>query len=147
VRPHYKLVKTMKDEFISFEKTNHNNPYDNPHLLKAEDILGYMLSYKRPFSEGDRFYLLRVKKKLHKEVCLNCIRYPDNSIEQMAQGRRPIVKYKVLDVEKSKEQHKPVFKEVERKSWLTCDGCRVLKCKQAFNREIKCVLEVRFKLS
>ena len=90
---------------------------------------------------------LRVKKKLHKEVCLNCIRYPDNSIEQMAQGRRPIVKYKVLDVEKSKEQHKPVFKEVERKSWLTCDGCRVLKCKQAFNREIKCVLEVRFKLS
>ena len=119
------------DEYISFAETSYGNPYSNLALLKAEDILGYMLSYKRPFTEGDKGYHLRIKKKLHKEVCEKCFRYPDNH------DSRPQIIKKVLDIEASKESRTAVTEaKYVTDTQLTCRGCRVLECKRSINREI-----------
>jgi len=130
-----KIFPPCSDEYISFEKTNYKNPYTNLCLLEMEDIFGYMLSYKRPFTKGDIGYLIRKRKKLHTDVCKFCYRLPENRQHQ-PYHLRPNVTLKRMDVEASKEEGSPVTFEVYEKDYLTCDGCRVMKLKQSMNREI-----------
>ena len=124
------------DEYISFKKTNHKNPYKCPIMLEVEDIFGKKLTYDRPFSKGDIRYLIRKKKYLHNNKCRECYRLPENRTQQ-PMFVRPNITTKHLDIESSKKEGCAVTFETYSKGFLTCDDCRVMKLKQSINREIK----------
>jgi len=127
--------KAPNDEYISFEKTNYRNPYNNRHVLEMEDIFGYMLTYKQPLSLGDAGYLIRKKKDLHTEVCKSCIRLPEFRQYQTDQDKR-LVTRKLMIPEESREAKEPIYELEARLLPSTCDGCRVMKLKQAVNDTI-----------
>ena len=65
----------ITDKYISFMHTDHEHPYNDPFVLKIEDIFGFMMTYRKPYSKNDRKSLKNYRNKLTKH-CRNCMRFP-----------------------------------------------------------------------
>jgi hypothetical protein len=64
------------DKFISFQDTRHDNPYDDPEVLKIEDIFGFMMAYRKPYNTNSRKSLKNYRNRLTKH-CRGCVGFPD----------------------------------------------------------------------
>ncbi len=108
--------------------------YENDTLLKVEDIVGFMATYCRPFTDDDIKYLRRRRRELIDNVCNSCYRlFPEEQPDYRQKTR--ITQFAVP--EECKRQKKLVTDVKAEKIPLKCDGCRVLKLKQAINKETK----------
>ena len=67
----------VTDRFISFNDTDHDNPYDDPEILKIEDIFGFMMAYRKPYSDDSRKSLKNYRNRLTK-YCRLCSRLPSS---------------------------------------------------------------------
>lgn len=65
----------MTDKYISFQNSDYENPYEDPTVLKIEDIFGFMMAYRKPYSDANRKSLKNYRNRLRKH-CKTCIRLP-----------------------------------------------------------------------
>lgn len=139
------INKTKHDRYVPFPSRNdlreaRSASYQNPVLLKVEDIFGFMMTYRRPFDLQDVKYLWRRRRELTKEVCARCYRLTPE--EQPADKQRT----RVFDIpipNECKRLGKLVVESAIKKLPLKCDDCRVLKLKIAMTKEIR---EARWEL-
>lgn len=71
------MTVEKEEKFISFQDTAHDNPYDDPEILKIEDIFGFMMCYRKPYSTSSRKSLKNYRNRLTK-YCRDCVGFPDN---------------------------------------------------------------------
>lgn len=63
----------VKDRYIDFINTNHDNPYNDKEFLELDDKIGYMMAYKYPFVHNrDIKYVKKLRKKLTNDICRKC---------------------------------------------------------------------------
>lgn len=66
------------DQWISFEHTDHDNLYDNPFILKLEDIFGFMVAYRKPWNKATRKSMKNYRNRLTNWCRDNCTRFPSD---------------------------------------------------------------------
>ena len=74
------------DRFISFKDTDHQNPYNDPIVLKLEDIFCYTMAFRKPYDKDSRKSLKNYRNRLRNH-CKTCYRLP-NKCEDKGDGCR-----------------------------------------------------------
>lgn len=116
------------DKFISYKNTDHDNPYDDPEFLKLEEIVCFIMAYKKPYKRSTVKSLKNYRGRLKKR-CRGCTRFPDNceTFKDIVKTVSPmvVVKGNIIKLRGTKIA----------KKWV--DSCRVLLLKTRATKEIR----------
>jgi len=115
------------DKFISYKNTDHDNPYDDPEFLKLEEIICFIMAYKKPYRRSTIKSLKNYRGRLKKR-CRGCTRFPDSceDIKGTLTTVDPIIHEGIVIVP---------HRYKHGKQWE--DSCRVLLLKQRVTKEIR----------
>jgi len=115
------------DKFISYKDTDHENPYDDPEFLKLEEIICFIMAYKKPYRRDTIKSLKNYRGRLKKR-CRGCTRLP-NECEQH---------WITMNIEPPIVVNGETIRKITYttgKKWK--DSCRVLLLKQRVTKEIR----------
>ncbi len=128
-------TEQIKDNhYVSFDGTDFFTRYDNPLLLKFEDIFGYLMTYKLQsngiFDTKTRKSVKSYRKAVTRDICRKCelldVMDPITLEKEVTDG--------FLSKIEQTRRTKIMFHNTQRSA---CNGCRVLCLKRVMTRMSK----------